>query len=49
MLDACDDLPDDWRDRDLTADLEIARGLVAELADFVDLQLPQTSWENDLD
>ena len=48
VLAACADLPDDRRDRDLTADLEIARDLVAELAGFVDLQLPDSSWENDL-
>ena len=36
-------------DRDLTADLDVARGLVGRLTGFVDLQLPGTSWENDLD
>lgn len=49
VLAACAELPDDQRDRDLTADLEVARRLIATLTDFVDLQLPQTSWENDLE
>jgi histidine ammonia-lyase len=48
VLAACTDLPDDCRDRDLTEDLEIARGLIGPLVEFVDLQLPAASWENDL-
>lgn len=48
VLDACADLPGDRQDRDLTADIEVARGLLAPLTAFVDLQLPDTSWENDL-
>jgi histidine ammonia-lyase len=47
VLAACADLPDDHRDRDLTADLEVARGLIPSLTAFVDLQLPDSSWEND--
>ena len=47
VLDACAELPDDRHDRDLTADLEIARNLVPGLSEFVDLQLPDSSWEND--
>jgi histidine ammonia-lyase len=47
VLAACDDLPEDQHDRDLTADLEIARGLITTLTGFVDLQLPDSSWEND--
>jgi histidine ammonia-lyase len=47
VLDACAELPVDRRDRDLTADLEIARSLIPELTRFVDLQLPDSSWEND--
>ena len=46
VLDACADLPDGTADRDLTGDLETARGLVGTLARFVDLQLPDSSWEN---
>ena len=49
VLAACAPLPDDRLDRDLTADLDVARGLVGRLTGFVDLQLPDTSWENDLD
>ncbi|SHF49293.1 histidine ammonia-lyase [Jatrophihabitans endophyticus] len=48
VLAACAGLADDHRDRDLTADLETARTLIAPLTEFVDLQLPDTSWENDL-
>jgi histidine ammonia-lyase len=47
VLAAGADLPDDHRDRDLTADLEVARGLIPSLTAFVDLQLPDSSWEND--
>lgn len=47
VLKACADLPAGNHDRDLTSDLEIARGLIASLTDFVDLQLPDSSWEND--
>ena len=47
VLDACADLPDDRHDRDLTADLEIARRLIPALSGFVDLQLPDSSWEID--
>lgn len=46
---ACDGLASDVGDRDLTADIELARGLIAALTGFVDLDLPDTSWENDLD
>ena len=49
VLAACAALPDERADRDLTADLEVARDLVASLTDFVDLQLPDTSWENDVE
>jgi histidine ammonia-lyase len=38
VLAACDALPDDVGDRDLTADLEIARTLLGGLAEFVDVQ-----------
>ncbi|MGH8862054.1 MAG: aromatic amino acid ammonia-lyase [Jatrophihabitantaceae bacterium] len=48
VLDACAALRDDPRDRDLTTDLETARGLLGSLTGFVDLRLPDTSWENDL-
>jgi histidine ammonia-lyase len=47
VLAACAGLPTDQHDRDLTADLEVARSLIASLTDFVDLQLPDSSWEND--
>jgi hypothetical protein len=47
-LHACAALPTDVGDRDLTVDLEIARSLVPGLSQYVDLQLPETSWENDL-
>lgn len=49
VLRACAELPGALHDRDLTADLELARALVPRLTEFVDLQLPDTSWENDLD
>jgi histidine ammonia-lyase len=49
VLEACADLPHDMTDRDLTGDIEIARGLIPALTEFVDLQLPDTSWENELD
>jgi histidine ammonia-lyase len=48
VLHACAALPTDVGDRDLTVDLEIARSLVPGLSQYVDLQLPETSWENDL-
>jgi histidine ammonia-lyase len=48
VLVACAGLSGDHHDRDLTADLEAARGLLEPLTSFVDLQLPGTSWENDL-
>lgn len=48
VLESCAALPSDVRDRDLTSDLDIARGLIGRLTGFVDLQLPDTSWENDL-
>ncbi len=48
VLAACADLSDDRRDRDLTADLDVARRLIGRLTGFVDLQLPDSSWENDL-
>jgi histidine ammonia-lyase len=48
VLDACAELPSDAADRDLTADLEIARELLPTVAGFVDLELPVSSWENDL-
>ena len=49
VLDACADLPDDPRDRDLTSDLDSARGLLAALVDFAPIDLPDSSWENDLE
>lgn len=48
VLDACAELPDDLRDRDLSGDLETARAVLGGLTGFVDLDLPDTSWENDL-
>jgi histidine ammonia-lyase len=39
LVRACAALPDDVSDRDLTADLETARDLIARLAPFVHLQL----------
>ncbi|MEO9137719.1 MAG: aromatic amino acid lyase [Jatrophihabitans sp.] len=48
-LDACDLLPDDRGDRDLTADLDLAGGLLPDLVAFAPIDLPDSSWENDLD
>ena len=48
VLAAAADLPDDDHDRDLTSDVEHARQLLPALTQFVDLQLPDSSWENDL-
>jgi histidine ammonia-lyase len=48
VLDACRRLPDDLADRDLTGDLEIAREVLPDLASFVEVDLPVSSWENDL-
>lgn len=48
VLAACDELASDVSDRDLTADIEQARGLFEPLIDFVDLTLPDSAWENDL-
>ena len=48
VLAACAELPVELHDRDLTADLELARGLIPSLTGFVDVQLPDSSWENDL-
>jgi hypothetical protein len=42
---ACAELPEDHRDRDLTADLEVARTLVATLTNFVDLHCLSTTAE----
>ncbi|WP_375479315.1 aromatic amino acid ammonia-lyase [uncultured Jatrophihabitans sp.] len=49
VLDTCADLPTAVADRDLTVDIDIARRLVSKLTRFVDLQLPESSWENELD
>lgn len=46
---ACSALPDDPADRDLTVDVEIARGLIGSLAPYAPIDLPDSSWENDLD
>lgn len=48
VLAACDELSGDVADRDLTADVELARTLLDRLVDFADMTLPDTSWENDL-
>ncbi|HEY2043869.1 MAG TPA: aromatic amino acid lyase, partial [Jatrophihabitans sp.] len=48
VLAACRRLPDDLADRDLTGDIEIAREVLPELARFVAVDLPVSSWENDL-
>lgn len=44
----CAVLDDDAADRDLTGDIETARGLLASLVDFARIDLPEASWENDL-
>jgi histidine ammonia-lyase len=48
VMAACESLPSDNTDRDLTVDLDIARSLVAGLARYVELELPVSSWENDI-
>lgn len=48
ILAACAKLPSAAADRDLTDDLEIARDLLPALAGFVELDLPRSSWANDL-
>ncbi|WP_460602987.1 aromatic amino acid ammonia-lyase [Jatrophihabitans fulvus] len=49
VLDGCAALPDDTSDRDLTDDLDIARTLLPGLAPFAPIDLPDSSWENDLE
>lgn len=49
VIDTCSRLPTDVDDRDLTLDIETARGLISALTEFVDVQLPVSSWENELD
>jgi len=49
VLEACVPLPDARHDRDLTGDIDIARGLLAGLVDFAPIDLPDSSWENHLD
>jgi histidine ammonia-lyase len=49
VLAACTALPDDVSDRDLSTDIDIARGLLADLVRHAPIDLPDSSWENDLD